>query len=247
MTAGSLSRETLTKAYLARIALTNAEGPSIQAVRELNPNAVDEAAALDAERASSGVRGPLHGIPVLVDDTIDATGCRRRRARSRCRTPARRRTPRSSPSSRRPGAIVLGKTNVSELNGLFDANMPEGYSSLGGQVLMASDTDNTPGRLLGGFGCGDRRRPGGDDRRPGDLARHGADDRSGGRRRCGRAEAYGRPRVPRRRAPVAKSQDSPGPIARTVGDAATPLRRSRAATRDTATTGAPAGPNYVAG
>ena len=42
------------------------------------------------------------------------------------------------------GAIILGKTNVSELNGLFDANMPEGYSSLGGQVLLPSDTDKTP-------------------------------------------------------------------------------------------------------
>ena len=47
------------------------------------------------------------------------------------------------------GAIILGKTNVTELNGLFDANMPEGYSSLGGQVLLPSDTDKTPGRLLG--------------------------------------------------------------------------------------------------
>ena len=47
------------------------------------------------------------------------------------------------------GAIVLGKTNVSELGGLFDANMPEGYSSLGGQVLLPSDTDKTPGRLVG--------------------------------------------------------------------------------------------------
>ena len=42
------------------------------------------------------------------------------------------------------GAIVLGKTNVSELGGLFDANLPEGYSSLGGQVLLPSDTDKTP-------------------------------------------------------------------------------------------------------
>ena len=48
------------------------------------------------------------------------------------------------------GAIILGKTNVSELNGLFDANMPEGYSSLGGQVLLPSDTDKTPAGSSGG-------------------------------------------------------------------------------------------------
>src|SRR6476469_10742933 len=74
MAAGTLSSETLTKAYRTRIALTNAEGPALQAVRQLNPNALNEAKAMDAERASSGVRGPLHGLPVLIDDTIDARG-----------------------------------------------------------------------------------------------------------------------------------------------------------------------------
>ena len=51
MTAGTLSAETLTKAYLARIALTNAEGPAMQAVRDINTNAINDAKALDAERA----------------------------------------------------------------------------------------------------------------------------------------------------------------------------------------------------
>ena len=74
MTAGTLSAETLTKAYLARIALTNAEGPALQAVRALNTHAIEEAKLLDRERATSGVRGPLHGIPVLLDDVIDAKG-----------------------------------------------------------------------------------------------------------------------------------------------------------------------------
>src|SRR3954452_18094279 len=74
MTAGTLSAETLTKAYLTRIALTNAEGPALQAVRQLNTNALNDAKAMDAERASSGVRGPLHGLPVLLDDVIDARG-----------------------------------------------------------------------------------------------------------------------------------------------------------------------------
>ena len=74
LTAGTLSSETLVKAYLTRIALTNAEGPALQAVRALNTRAVSEAATLDRERATSGARGPLHGIPVLLDDTIDATG-----------------------------------------------------------------------------------------------------------------------------------------------------------------------------
>ena len=74
MTAGTLSSETLVKAYLTRIALTNAEGPALQAVRSLNLDAIEEAKTLDRERATSGARGPLHGLPVLIDDTIDVQG-----------------------------------------------------------------------------------------------------------------------------------------------------------------------------
>src|SRR5690349_18524724 len=144
LSAGTLTSEALTKAYLTRIALVNAEGPALQAVRSLNTNAVAEAKALDAERASSGVRGPLHGLPVLIDDTIDARGLPT--------TAGSIALQKSMPNADAPlvarlkaaGAIVLGKTNVSELGGLFDANMPEGYSSLGGQVLLPSDTDKTP-------------------------------------------------------------------------------------------------------
>ncbi len=142
MTAGTLTAETLTKAYLARIALTNAEGPAIQAVRSLNPHAVAQAKALDAERACT--RGPLHGIPVLVNDTIDVHGLPT--------TGGSIALQHSKPAGdaalvaklKAAGAIVLGKTNVTELGGLFDSNLPEGYSSLGGQVLLPSDTDKTP-------------------------------------------------------------------------------------------------------
>ncbi len=145
MMAGTLSSEMLTKAYLTRIALTNAEGPALQAVRQLNTNALSDAKAMDAERASSGVRGPLHGLPVLIDDTIDARGLPTTGG-----SIALQKNVASADSAlvaklKAAGAIILGKTNVGEFNGLFDANMPEGYSSLGGQVLMASDTDNSPG------------------------------------------------------------------------------------------------------
>ncbi len=93
------------------------------------------------------------------------------------------------------GAIVLGKTNVTELGGLFDANMPEGYSSLGGQVLLPSDTDKTPAGSSAGQRGGDRGRAGGADDRAGDLHRHGAADRPRGRRGRGRAQAERRRRV----------------------------------------------------
>ncbi|WP_053225669.1 amidase family protein [Solirubrobacter soli] len=143
LTAGTLSSETLVKAYLARIALTNAEGPALQAVRALNTRAVEEAKTLDRERATSGSRGPLHGIPVLVDDVVDVFGLPT--------TGGSIALQKSLPGAdaalvaklKAAGAIVLGKTNVSELNGLLDSGAPEGYSSLGGQVLLPSDTDKT--------------------------------------------------------------------------------------------------------
>jgi Asp-tRNA(Asn)/Glu-tRNA(Gln) amidotransferase A subunit family amidase len=145
LTAGSLTSETLTKAYLTRIALVNAEGPALQAVRALNSNAVAEARALDAERASSGARGPLHGLPVLIDDSIDARGLPTTAGSIALQKNLPGADSALVAKLKAAGAIILGKTNVGELNGLFDANMPEGYSSLGGQVLMASDTDNSPG------------------------------------------------------------------------------------------------------
>ena len=85
MEAGELTATELTKAYLARIAVSNAAGPAIQAVRDVNPNAVAQAEALDAERAKSGPRGPLHGIPVLLNDGIDARAWPAPAARSPCR------------------------------------------------------------------------------------------------------------------------------------------------------------------
>ena len=144
MTAGTLTSETLTKAYLARIALTNAEGPAIQAVRSVNPNAVDAGEGARRRAGQRRARGPLHGIPVLLDDSIDVHGLPT--------TGGSIALQHSKPAGdatlvaklKAAGAIVLGKTNVTELGGLFDSNMPEGYSSLGGQVLLPSDTDKTP-------------------------------------------------------------------------------------------------------
>src|SRR4029077_8599810 len=74
LAAGALTATPLTKAYLARIALTNAEGPAIQAVRDINPDVLSDAAASDARWLTSGPLGPLDGIPVLLDDSIDFHG-----------------------------------------------------------------------------------------------------------------------------------------------------------------------------
>src|SRR5262245_14236839 len=74
MAAGQLTSVQLTRAYLNRIAATNARGPGLNAVRSLNPRALTDAALLDLERATGHVRGPLHGVPVLVKDNLDVAG-----------------------------------------------------------------------------------------------------------------------------------------------------------------------------
>jgi amidase len=74
MAAGSLTSQALTQAYLDRIARVDDAGPLLNAVIELNPAALADAAALDAERKAGKVRGPLHGIPVLIKDNVDVAG-----------------------------------------------------------------------------------------------------------------------------------------------------------------------------
>jgi amidase len=72
--AGALSSEKLVSLYLARIEAYDKQGPKINAVITMNPKALDEARALDAERKTKGRRSPLHGIPVMIKDLIDVAG-----------------------------------------------------------------------------------------------------------------------------------------------------------------------------
>jgi len=248
MTGGTLSAETLTKAYLARIAFTNAEGPAVQAVRSLNYDAIKDAEALDRERSEKGPRGPLHGIPVLLDDTIDVSGLPTTGGSIALQDSNPKGDSTIVAKLKNAGAIILGKTNVSELNGLFDANMPEGYSSLGGQVLLPSDTDKTPAGSSGGSAAAtasglaamtvgmetslDTAQL---------IAPAGVAGVVGLKPTVGRVSRNGV-------LPVAKSQDSPGPITRTVYDAALLLQTIAGVDlADSATVGMPAVPNYLAG
>ena len=170
LTAGTLNAVTLTKAYLQRIALTNTEGPSINAVRAINPKALEEAAELDAERAAGHVRGPLHGIPVIVKDNLDAAGM-----------PTTAGSRRAGEQRPRPGLAGRGQAarrgrdparqaqpvRVRELP--HQRPMPSGYSSLGGQVLNPYNADITPSGSRVGLRRRGGRRPGGDHDRHRDL------------------------------------------------------------------------------
>ncbi|MSW53410.1 MAG: hypothetical protein F2817_21290, partial [Actinobacteria bacterium] len=247
MAAGRLTSEALTRAYLQRIARVNAEGPAIQAVRSLNPDAIEQAKASDAAR-KAGQRRRLEGLPILLSDVIDAEGLPTTGGSVALQDSKATKDAALVARLEAAGAIVLGKTNVSELNGIFDANMPEGYSSLGGQVLLPIDTWNPwPGSSAGAAAAtstGLAAMTVGTETST-DTAQMIAPAGSAGvvalKPTVGRVSRTGI-------LPTAKSQDSPGPITQTVYDAAMQLQAIAGTdTSDDATTGAPAVPNYLSG
>ncbi|WP_409178700.1 amidase family protein [Brevibacillus fortis] len=136
MTAGTTTSRELTLAFLQRIATYNKQGIRINAICELNPDALAIAESLDRERAVSGSRGPLHGIPVLIKDNIATS--------DKMHTTAGALALADSFASadafvvtklREAGAVLLGKTNLTEWANYISNDMPDGYSSRGGQVL----------------------------------------------------------------------------------------------------------------
>ena len=145
MAAGRLTAQELTAAYLQRIAEIDRAGPTLRAVIELNPDAMRIAAELDAERKAGKVRGPLHGIPVLLKDNI-ATGDRMETtAGSLAMVGAK------PPGDaylvtrlREAGAVILGKTNLSEWALFRDGSGRSGWSARGGQTLNPYALDRSP-------------------------------------------------------------------------------------------------------
>src|SRR5204863_9333020 len=130
---GRTSASALTRAYLARIEAYDRAGPSLNAVRDVNPDALAIAASLDRVKPSPS--RPLAGIPILVKDNI-ATGDRQHTtAGSLALAEARaNRDAALVARLRAAGAVILGKANLTEFANIIAVDMPAGYSSLGGQV-----------------------------------------------------------------------------------------------------------------
>ncbi|WP_222721600.1 amidase family protein [Actinomadura sp. HBU206391] len=149
---GKITSKGLTEAYLNRIALLNSRGPGLNAVRALNPSAVKDAAGLDAERKRHRVRGPLHGIPVLVKDNIDVKGMPTTAGSVALKNSYPKDDAPVVQRLRRAGAVILGKTNLTEFANFMTSGMPSGYSSLGGQVLNPYDVSQTPSGSSSGSG-----------------------------------------------------------------------------------------------
>jgi amidase len=144
MAAGALTARALTAAYLARIAAIDDAGPALNAVIELNPDALADADALDAERTAGTVRGPLHGIPVLLKDNIDAAGM----VNSAGSLALDHHRPKQDAflvaRLREAGAVILGKANLSEWANLRSTRSTSGWSSRGGQTRNPYVLDRNP-------------------------------------------------------------------------------------------------------
>ena len=150
MDGGTLTAERLVRAYLDRIARYD---PLVHAVRCIAPDALDQARALDAERAATGPRGPLHGVPVLVKDNIDVAGLPTTAGSVALRDNVPGGDAVLITLLREAGAVILGKTNLTEFANFMAREMPSGYSSLGGQVQNPYDTTITPCGSSSGSGA----------------------------------------------------------------------------------------------
>lgn len=151
MADGRYSAAQITQLYLDRIDQIDAAGPTLKAVIELNPDALEIAKQLDTERGQGNLRGPLHGIPILLKDNIDTGDQMLTTAGSLAMTHA------PAPDDaqlvaklRQAGAIILGKTNLSEWANFRSTRSSSGWSSRNGQTRNPYALDrNTSGSSSG--------------------------------------------------------------------------------------------------
>jgi amidase len=135
MAAGRLTAQSIAEKYLARIEAIDRTGIALNSVIELNPDALDIAAALDRERQEGRVRGPLHGIPVLIKDNIDTADKMRTTAGSlSIEDNIAAQDSWVAAQLRQAGAVILGKTNLSEWANFRSTRSSSGWSSRGGQT-----------------------------------------------------------------------------------------------------------------
>lgn len=215
---GSLTSADAVATLLRRIAEIDRSGPILRSVISTAPDAVEVAAALDAERQAGSARGPLHGVPVLVKDNIDTVGPMGTTAGSLALVG-------SQPGAdatlvrrlRDAGAVVVGKTNLSEWANFRSTNSTSGWSAVGGLCVNPHALDRSAGGSSSGSAAAVAAG----------LAPLAVGTETDGSIVCpaalcgvvGLKPTVGL--VSRQGVvPIAKCQDTPGPITRTVWDAA---------------------------
>ncbi|MEO8957071.1 MAG: amidase [Ktedonobacteraceae bacterium] len=145
MSSGQLTARQLVTMYIERIQAIDKQGPTIRAILEINPAVLDIATALDQERQERGPRGPLHGIPLLLKDNIATADGMQTTAGSLALMGSR--PPRDAFVARKlreAGAIILGKTNLSEWANFRSSTSSSGWSGRGGQSLNPYVLDRSP-------------------------------------------------------------------------------------------------------
>jgi amidase len=221
MTSGKATSESLVKLYLGRIAVIDQAGPGLNAVIQTNPDALAIARELDRERKEKGPRGPLHGIPILIKDNIDTADKMETTAGSLALLG-------SKPAKdafivgrlREAGAVLLGKTNLSEWANFRSSRSTSGWSGRGGQTRNPYALDRNPSGSSSGTGAAISAN----------LAAVGIGTETDGSivspaSCCGLVGLKPTVGLVSRSGivPIAHSQDTAGPMARTVADAATLL------------------------
>jgi amidase len=217
MAEGSLTSHSLAQNYLERIAAIDKRGPAINAVIELNPDALAIAESLDKERKAKGPRGPLHGIPVLIKDNIDTADRMMTTAGSLALTGSiAKRDSAVAQRLRAAGAVLLGKTNLSEWANFRSSHSTSGWSGRGGLTRNPYVLDRNP--------CGSSSGSGaavsaslcaaaiGTETDGSIVCPSSANGIVGIKPTLGLVPAAGI-------VPIAHSQDTAGPMARTVADA----------------------------
>jgi amidase len=153
MTAGAYTSRSITELYLKRIEAIDKKGPKLNSVIELNPDALAMADAMDNERKAGKVRGPMHGIPVLVKDNVDVAG--------KMMTTAGALALEGHYAAqdafiikqlKASGAVILGKTNLSEWANFRSNRSTSAWSSRGGQTLMPYILNRNPSGSSSGSG-----------------------------------------------------------------------------------------------
>ena len=237
MNSGKFTARSLVEKYLKRIQDIDSQGPALNSIIELNPNALSIADARDAERKSKGPRGPLHGIPVLIKDNIGTADAMMTTAGSLALlgfTPSK-----DSAVARRlreAGAVILGKTNLSEWANFRSSHSSSGWSGRGRQTRNPYALDRNPCGSSSGSGAGTSAN----------LCAAAVGSETDGSIVCP-SSANGivgiKPTVGLvSRAgivPIAHSQDTAGPMCRTVADVAALLGALAGTDADDAATKAP--------
>ena len=239
MKSGKFTARTLVEKYHERIDELDKRGPAVNAIIELNPEAESIAEALDQERKAKGPRGPLHGIPVLIKDNIDTADRMMTTAGSLALVGSK--PPKDSfvaQKLRAAGAVILGKTNLSEWANIRSSHSVSGWSGRGGLTKNPFALDRNACGSSSGTGAGISAN----------FAAAGIGTETDGSIVCPSSSnglAGIKPTVGLvSRAgiiPISHSQDGAGPMCRTVRDAATLLGALTGADPDDAATSASAG------